>query len=131
LDFSRNRPHTAQPICSKCLALGHHFRDCTSQVRCRSCWNYGHISRNCLKKKKLPLYYRCIDNFNTESPDRSPNGNRSPYPSSASPNSSPLLLEDIDRRPLAAEDMANYPCDPLPHLPTGAVPVPFNALRPQ
>jgi hypothetical protein len=82
-------------------------------------------------EKRLLRYYRRIDNFNNESPHRSPNGNRYPYPSSALPNSSPLLLEDIDRRPPAAEVMANYPYDPLPHLPPGAVPVPFNALRPQ
>jgi hypothetical protein len=27
--------------------------------------------------------------------------------------------------------MANYPCDPLPHLPPGANPISFNNLRPQ
>jgi hypothetical protein len=83
------------------------------------------------EKKRLLRYYRRIDKFNNESPHRSPNGNQYPYPSSAPPNSSPLLLEDINRRPPAAEVMANYPCDPLPHLPPSAVPVPFNALRPQ
>jgi hypothetical protein len=29
------------------------------------------------------------------------------------------------------EGMANYPCDPLPHLPPGANPIPYNAMRPQ
>jgi hypothetical protein len=84
-----------------------------------------------LQKKRLSRYYWRIDKFNNESPHRSPNGNRYLYPSSALPNSSPLLLEDIDHRPPVAEVMANYPCNPLPHLPPGVVPVPFNTLRPQ
>ena len=39
---------------------------------------------------------------------------------------------DCDSPPLAGGgDMANYPCDPVPHLPPGADYMPYNALRPQ
>jgi hypothetical protein len=84
-----------------------------------------------VKKHWKRWIYRRIDTLIEDPPDRSLRGNRTTYPSPDSPNSTPLFLEDIDREPLAAEAMANYPCDPLPHLPPGVDPIPFNALRPQ
>jgi hypothetical protein len=124
-------PASVQPIFSKCLALGHSVRDCLNQVRCRGCWNYGHIYCSCLvKNNRNRRIYRCIDKLITEPPEGSLRGNRPTYPSPASPNSNPLFLEDIDRELLAAEDMANYPCDPLPHLPPGADLIPLQCASP-
>jgi hypothetical protein len=84
-----------------------------------------------VKKHWKRQIYQRIDTLIEDPPVRSPRGNRSTCPSPASPNSIPLFLEDIDREHLAVEAMANYPCDPLPHLPPGADLIPFNALRPQ
>jgi hypothetical protein len=77
-----------------------------------------------------------IDTLINISPDRRQNGNSASYPNPENSNSTPLLLKFSDQRSLVADThvvdgMANYPCDPLPHLPPGANPIPFNNLRPQ
>jgi hypothetical protein len=84
-----------------------------------------------VKKHWKKWIYWHIDTLIEDPLVRSLRGNRPTSPGSASPNSIPLFLKDIDREHLAAEAMANYPCDPLPHLPPGADLIPFNAIRPQ
>jgi hypothetical protein len=134
-----NRPASPQPLnhpppcpplpllgCSRCLDPFNLRPSCKSQVRCKACYHYGHIRHNCLRNK------RKIQNFRIKAKPTGRETNLSPAltpvapppnpaPSAAPPPPPPCYHHLTDDN---GESMANYPCDPHPHLPPGADIVP-------
>uniref|UniRef100_A0ACD5XZP2 Uncharacterized protein n=1 Tax=Avena sativa TaxID=4498 RepID=A0ACD5XZP2_AVESA len=125
-------PHrSAHVICSRCLAMGHPSPDCPSQVRCKFCYEYGHIRKYCYIRLRKSQVFR----IKQKQPEHTTSSERGlvvttsgtvlldPFalqenPVSSSP-SSPLQSHTCNI-PLCSTTMANYPCDPIPHLPPGA-----------
>jgi hypothetical protein len=115
-------PGMGRPPCSRCLAHGHARPACVSKVRCLAYYCYEHIKRNCLAQRPKAMIFRikrkpleitspasdlavpssAVEPSSVPTPTRSPHQPPPPY----HPNPHPL-------------PMANYPCDPRPHLPPG------------
>ena len=103
--------------CRRCLGPGHKRKDCTRMVRCILCYNYGHTSLTCLSKIHAKRRYRVVSRSEVEGTL----GNHL-YPKTTPPlvPSPPIstVPASVTENPTTSS-MANWPYDPVPHLPPG------------
>lgn len=141
--FSRSvHDSNSDAFCNRCLAMGYWAFSCSSEIRCRACHHLGHIAKFCLHKRRpnppKPMKCWVPKSATDQSPIFSaetaeplfPSGDPSypatefPLPSlplpqqclsSQSPPSSPVTQP----APPPFCVMANYPCNPMLHVPQG------------
>lgn len=107
------------PVYTRCLGLGHDRKICKQSVRCNVCFNYGHIFFQCLSKKRVQWRFRPVSRLKGEE-----SGKVHLY-SGASPSLDSSSLHQSPNPPSPPKyptpTMANWPVDPVPHVPAGFV----------
>ncbi|CAN6196784.1 unnamed protein product [Urochloa humidicola] len=80
--FSKRACMLQWGVCFKCLAQGHHVRECRGKFRCLNCYNYGHQARKCFKGKSKV-------NWTPKSPKHTPPSNGSSLDDTSQPEEPP------------------------------------------
>jgi hypothetical protein len=124
------KPYRRQSACFRCLAEDHLIISCNNKIRCRSCYHYGHISRQCLNKRKInqSIWRKKSEENNIY--DSSPEVTLAsltpgPYTNSITHVSESLISNQSTPTSRLSPAMANYVCDPFPHVPAGMVAIPL------
>lgn len=111
-------PLRLPPLCSRCLGPGHSTKECGNLVRCRTCYNYGHMSVSCLSKSRHTLKFRPVSI--PEGEGATPSSFKSVEQLlDASVATPPPLPATPTVKNLNSSAMANWACDPRPHVPKG------------
>jgi hypothetical protein len=126
------KPYRRQSACFRCLAEDHLIISCTNKIRCRSCYHYWHISRQCLNKRKtIQSVWRKKseeNNIYETSPEVNlVSSTPASYTNSITHISESLISNQSTPTSCLSPTMANYDCDPFPHVPAGMVAIPWSS----